>query len=99
MEALSINSSAVINRPRLSTPPLLRRLLSNRSDFELHGVVSTKRAELESFIADCFERVYDAKVMAFAPLLLELRCLGSISGVAGIRMAGSERYRKAPSPD
>lgn len=69
-------------------PHLLRRLLGTSAEFELHDACSARRPALEKYIAQCFQRAYQAEVTEFAPLLLELRCGHSTSGVAGIRPAG-----------
>ena len=80
---------------------MLRRLLGSGSDFFLHDMDSPQRNELESYITRCFGQAYNARIADFAPLLLELRCAGSTSGVAGIRFAGKaplflENYLDAP---
>ena len=69
-------------------PHLLRRLLGTSAEFELHDACSARRPELEKYIAQCFQRAYQAEVTEFAPLLLELRCGHSTSGIAGLRPAG-----------
>jgi hypothetical protein len=75
---------------RRREPALLRRLMGARPGFKLHGVGAPRRAELETYIARCFDRAYQAEVTEFAPLLLEQYCAGGISGVAGIRPAARE---------
>jgi hypothetical protein len=71
-------------------PHSLHRLLGGVAELRLHGRHSLQRAELQAYIAMCFQRAYQAEVSEFAPLLLELSCAGSISGVAGLRPAASE---------
>jgi hypothetical protein len=86
-------------QPRV--PHLLRRLLASGTEVGLHAHCSPRRSELESYIARCFKRAYDADVNEFAPFLLELCCAGRTSGVAGIRPATSgplflEQYLDEP---
>ena len=80
---------------------VLRRLLATGSEFTPHVVGTARRSDLESYITRCFARAYKAKVNEFAPLLLELRCAGTTSGVAGLRLASEaplfgERYLDSP---
>ena len=70
MQAASALSSAGIDRGQQRVPPMLRRLLGNKSEFVLHDTLSSHRAELEHYISRCFERAYRAEVTEFAPLLL-----------------------------
>jgi hypothetical protein len=101
MQNLSVLPGPV-SQPRLPRgPQMLKRLLGASPECELHGANSPQRGQLESYIAGCFARAYQAEVSEFAPLLLGLRCAGSISGVAGIRPAETgklflEHYLDAP---
>jgi hypothetical protein len=90
MQALSTVSSNARRQRQPHGTRTLYRLLGKRSDFALHDARSLRRPELENYTARCFERAYRAEVTDFAPLLLELCCTGSISGVAGVRPAGHE---------
>jgi hypothetical protein len=70
---------------------VLHRLLGASPQLSLHGESSSQRRELETYIAGCFSRAYQAEVTEFAPLLLALNCAGGtgdIAGAAGIRPAG-----------
>jgi len=67
----------------------LRRLLGRGSEFELHTADSSERVGIEQYIHRCFAKTYQADVTEFAPLLLSLRCAGSLSGAVGIRTADS----------
>ena len=83
-------------------PRLLEKLLGRNPHFELHNELSPGRTALEDYIRACFARSYAADVNVFAPLLLELRCAGSISGTVGIRPAHSatlfvEQYLDRPA--
>ena len=77
------------NAPAL--PGVLRRLMRNHPAFQVHDQRSAARPELQAFIRRTFADAYDADVSVFAPLLLELRCAGQISGVAGIRPATGQK--------
>jgi hypothetical protein len=90
MQAASAFSSAGIDRGQQRVPPMLRRVLGNKSEFVLHDTLSSHRAELEDYVSRCFKRAYSAEVTEFAPLLLELRCVSNTSGVAGIRPASAQ---------
>jgi len=69
---------------------LLRRLLGNNPQFSLCHEGSSGRAVAEAYIADCFARAYGAQVTKFAPMLLALRCAGSVQAVIGLREAARE---------
>ena len=68
---------------------MLRRYLSPAPQFELVGSKHPERAEAEQFIAERYSAAYHANVSHFLPWFLTLRCLGGISGVAGMRPADS----------
>jgi Thermostable hemolysin len=70
---------------------LLRRLLGNNPQFCLFDERAPDRAAAENYIADCFARAYGAQVSQFAPMLLGLRCGGSLQAVIGMREAARER--------
>jgi hypothetical protein len=79
----------------------LRRLLGNSSHFSLHDTGSASREALEQYIHGSFSDAYGADVTEFAPLLLELQCASSTSGVVGLRPAVdgplfSEAYLDSP---
>ena len=80
---------------------LLRRLLGNNPQFAFLDEHAPNRAEAEAYIADCFARAYGAQVTQFAPILLGLRCAGSLQAVIGLREAAREhlfleQYLDAP---
>jgi hypothetical protein len=82
-------------------PRVLSKLLSAGPEFDLHAANSQQRGQLERYVARCFARAYKAEVTEFSPLLLDVKCAGNISGVAGIRMAGTsplflEHYLDVP---
>lgn len=68
---------------------MLRRYLSPAPQFELVGSKHPERAEAERFIAERYSVAYHADVSHFLPWLLTLRCLGGVSGVAGMCPADS----------
>ena len=70
-------------------PRVLSKLLSAGPEFDLHAENSPQRRQLERYVARCFVRAYKAQVTEFSPLLLDVKCAGNISGVAGIRMAAT----------
>lgn len=69
---------------------LLRRFLTPTPQFDLAGADSPERQELETFVAGRYQTAYQAEVSQFLPWLLSMRCLGTISGVAGMRPAGQQ---------
>jgi len=80
---------------------LLRRLLGNSPQFAFLDEHAPNRAEAETYIANCFARAYGARVTQFAPMLLGLRCAGSLQAVIGLREAATEhlfleQYLDAP---
>lgn len=84
----SITTVPLPNQPKpLHMQRRLQRILRNNPYAGLHDQRSPTRESLENYIRKTFAQAYDADVNVFAPLLLELRCGGSISGVAGIRPA------------
>jgi hypothetical protein len=104
MQALATFQSPSAHADRRSRPVkprVLSKLLSAGPEFDLHAANSQERHQLERYVTRCFARAYKAEVTEFSPLLLDVKCAGNISGVAGIRMAGTsplflEHYLDAP---
>lgn len=67
------------------------RILSPRPEFDLYSASSCGRSQIEHYIAEQFNTVYDASIAEFMPQLLTIRCLGKLSAVAGLRAAGTQR--------
>ncbi len=102
METLAIDAGQLNSRQVPRLPAMVRRLMRNNPCFRLHNTGSDRRPELQDYIRRTFAKAYDADVQVFAPLLLELRCAGSVSGVAGIRPAANtslyvEHYLDEPA--
>lgn len=81
---------------------LLRRTLSPAPRFDLLDGADPQRAEAEAWVSDRYAASYQAQLTQFLPWLLTMRCLGGISGVAGLQPAGArplflERYLPAPA--
>ena len=79
----------------------VRRLLKPQPQFEIHDAASKSRPQLEAYVAEHFQRVYDARVSEFLPIMLSMRCQGHISAVVGLRPAGQgplflEQYLDQP---
>jgi hypothetical protein len=86
---------------KLRKSRVLRKLLNSVPEFDLHAANSPQRHRLERYVNRCFAHAYNAEVTEFSPLLLDVKCAGNISGVAGIRMAETsplfvEHYLDAP---
>jgi hypothetical protein len=104
MQALAIFQSSSDRADlscKLRKSRVLSKLLSAAPEFDLHAANSPQRHQLERYITRCFARAYNAEVTEFSPLLLDVKCAGNISGVAGIRMAETsplflEHYLDAP---
>jgi len=88
MHTLPLVAQSTTQNKRRNSLRMLQRMLGTRAEFNLHGQSSENRDELQAYIGRCFSRAYQAQITEFAPLLIELRCGESISGVAGIRPAG-----------
>lgn len=79
---------------------LLRRTLSPAPVFELLERNDPQRAAAEAWVAARYAASYQAQLSQFLPWLMVMRCLGGISGVAGLQPAGAqalflERYLPA----
>jgi hypothetical protein len=86
---------------RLQRDSLLRRTLNPGPRFELLAAHDPLRAEAEHYVAERYNAAYHAELEHFLPFLLGMRCLGSLSGVAGMGPAQAqplflERYLDAP---
>ncbi|MGA0806111.1 MAG: thermostable hemolysin [Pseudohongiellaceae bacterium] len=80
---------------------LLRRTLSPGPRFDLLSPRDAQRAEAEQYVAERYQAAYHAELHHFLPCLMTMRCLGTLSGVAGMGPAGAaplflERYLNAP---
>jgi hypothetical protein len=80
---------------------LLRRTLYPGPRFELLAARDLLRDEAEHYVAERYQAAYHAELQHFLPYLLTMRCLGSLSGVAGMGPATAqqlflERYLSAP---
>jgi hypothetical protein len=69
---------------------LLRRTLSPGPHFELLDALEPRRAEAESYVAERYLASHHAELTHFLPQLLTMRCLGILSGVAGLAPASTE---------
>lgn len=70
-------------------------------EFQLYTSDSNGRDQVEAYIANQFETVYDAKISSFMPFLITMNCLNEVSATAGMRPAGSaplflEQYLAQP---
>jgi hypothetical protein len=85
---------------RLQRDSLLRRTLSPAPRFALLDEADEQRAEAEAYVSERYQGSYQAALTQFLPWLLSMRCLGSLSGVAGLGPATDqplflERYLQA----
>lgn len=88
-------------RPQPRRDSLLRRLLAPGPGFELLDRHEPLRQDAEAWVAARYAASYQASLKHFLPWLFTMRCLGSLSGVAGLGPAGTrplflERYLPAP---
>lgn len=66
---------------------LLKKLLLPNPRFELHDKTSASRPEVESYIAQHFNREYDAQICSFLPMLMTMQCRTNFSSAVGMRLA------------
>ncbi len=66
---------------------LFSKLLSPAPEFSLSSEEDGSRGEAEAFIKQKFQQSYAADIHEFFPDLLCMRCLGMLSGTAGMRTA------------
>jgi hypothetical protein len=99
----SQSESTMVESPALRQrrDSLLRRTLTPGPRFELLAAPDLLRAEAEHYVAERYQAAYHAELQHFLPFLLTMRCLGSLSGVAGMGPASAqplflERYLSAP---
>lgn len=55
------------------------------SEFELHSLRDHRRSSLETYIADCYYRVYHARIAEFLPLLMCLQANETSQAALGLR--------------
>ncbi len=77
------------------------RSLTSLPEFQLYTSDSNGRDQVEAYIANQFETVYDAKISSFMPFLITMNCLNEVSATAGMRPARSaplflEQYLAQP---
>jgi hypothetical protein len=77
------------NTVSLRRNSLFSKLLSPAPEFSLSGKQDESRAEVENFIKQKFQHLYAADIHEFFPNLLCMKCLGMLSGTAGMRTAKS----------
>lgn len=103
--AASFNQTepALVESPavRQRRDSLLRRTLTPGPRFELLAPAEPLREEAEHYVAERYQAAYHAELQHFLPFLLTMRCLGSLSGVAGMGPASAaplflERYLQGP---
>jgi hypothetical protein len=76
---------------RRTVESVLAQLLTPHPRFDLITSKASKRTEVETFIALRFKKIYGANIHEFMPTLLSMRCLGNLSGVAGLRPASTSQ--------
>lgn len=94
------SSTPIIHCPEARVPRRLEKLLLPPSRFYL-ATGSAERRELQTYIADCFARVYGASLYEFLPTFLAMDCCGKTSAAAGIKLASQgplflEQYFDSP---
>lgn len=57
------------------------------AEFTLHSVTSGRRKQLESYVAEQYNRSYGARITHFMPLLLSMSRAGQLEVVVGVRSA------------
>lgn len=65
----------------------LQRLLNPLPAFAAHTPGSSRRANVEQYVASQFQAVHGATIHEFMPVLLTMSCHGNISAATGIRAA------------
>lgn len=85
---MSMAAAAPLN-PVSEHLSLLQKLMFPSPEFALYGEQSPRRAPVEAYIAEHFERQYEAQVEAFLPHLLTMQCQASadLSAAVGLRSA------------
>tara|TARA_R110000824_G_scaffold52692_4_gene146167 strand:- start:102806 stop:103528 length:723 start_codon:yes stop_codon:yes gene_type:complete len=68
---------------------LFESLLSPAPEFKLSLADDENRYETEDFIQKKFHKIYAAYIDEFYPVILCMRCFGSLSATAGMRVARS----------
>jgi len=64
------------------------RSMAALPEFQLYTSDSDGRGQVEAYIANQFQAVYDAKISSFMPFLITMNCLNEVSATAGMRPAG-----------
>lgn len=88
MELTATQTPDVSNQTRI-VESILAKLLSPRPEFEFVSSGSLQREEVEGYVSKKFKAAYGANIHEFMPSLLSMRCLGNLSGVAGLRPAAN----------
>ena len=68
----------------------LKKIMLPNPTFELHNHFTRSRQNVEAYIADQFSREYGAKIDAFLPQLLTMRCRSGFSAAVGLRQAEND---------
>lgn len=89
------------NQKTMEEAPRFSKLLRLAPQFDLLHPESSARANAEKVVSAGFERAFAAKLESFMPALLSMHCVGKLSGVAGVCLAGNqplflEQYLDAP---
>ncbi len=66
---------------------LLKKLMLPNPAFKLHRELSDGRNNVETYIANHFEREYGARIGSFLPMLITMQCRSDYSAAMGIRSA------------
>ena len=74
-------------RPARQTDSSFRRLLNPAPELQLHGITSSGRSSIETYITSQFKKAHQANITEFMPWLLATKCMGGTSAVVGIRAA------------
>lgn len=78
-------------RPRIDLDnAVFKRLLKLTPEFQLSNRSGDRRPAAQSYIKDRFKECYGAEVREFLNYLVSMRCLGSLSGVAGLSLAAQQ---------
>jgi hypothetical protein len=69
--------------------------------FDFHDAMGARRSGLEIFIAECYQRVYEARISRFMPLFIEMERQGRTQAVVGLRIGSAgpmflEQYLACP---
>lgn len=94
-------SSQALETPKSSVALQRRNQRLSQCEFEICTDANPDRAALQTYIADCYQKAYEARVASFLPLLLRLDSASRTHAALGLRpgYCGAmylEKYLQAP---